>query len=306
MSTFLRDRRLSRALSAEQLADELGVHPTSVLRWERRERLPGPRHIRGLATSLAVDPAAVARFFDEARTPAAGPPSGLRAPGLRRLRDAARLPASRVAEAVGVPAAKVYRWEAGRARLPLQHLPTLAELLAVETAELRALLAAPAPAPPTREHPLRRLRRRTGLSQSAVAARIGASRHSVSTWERGQVPPLGAVRRLSGVYGVPVATVARAAGVAAPPLLDPRRWTPGDLPAALRTLRAWSGRTQAELAARIGCSADAIRSWERGRGVPSGTLRARLEQAYGLDAEALLRAYPRTTTPGSRRTSRPA
>ncbi|MEI5676389.1 MULTISPECIES: helix-turn-helix transcriptional regulator [Nocardioides] len=306
MSTFLRDRRLSRALSAEQLAGQLGVHPTSVLRWERRERLPGPGHIHGLARSLAVDPAAVARFFDEARTDAPDPSPGVRAPGLRRLRSAARLPASRVAEAVGVEPAHVYRWEAGRTRLPLRHLPTLAELLAVEAAELRTLLSTPAPPPAVVDRPLRRLRRRTGLSQEAVARQVGASRHSVGAWERGQVPPLGVVRRLSRVYGVPVATVARAAGVTPPPLLDPRRWTPGDLPEALRTLRAWSGRTQAELAARVGCSADAVRGWERGRGVPSAVLRTRLEEAYGLPAGALLRACPRTPTPGSPGRSHPA
>lgn len=306
MSTFLRDRRLSRALSAEQLADQLGVHPASVLRWERRERLPGPGHIHGLAASLAVEPAAVVRFFDEARTPTTGPLPGLRAPGLRGLRSAARLPASRVAEAVGEPAAKVYLWETGRSRMPTRHLPTLAELLAVEAAELRALLATPTPVVPAREHPLRRLRRRTGLSQAAVAERVGASRHSVSTWERGTVPPLAAVRRLARVYGVPVATVARASGVAAPPLLDPRHWRPGDLAEALRTLRAWTGRTQAELAARVGCSADAVRAWERGRGEPSAALRGRLEEVYGLPAGALLRAVARTPTPASRRTSHPA
>lgn len=306
MSTFLRDRRLSRALSAEHLADQLGVHPTSVLRWERRERLPGPTHIHGLAALLAVEPAAVARFFDEARRPGPEPVPGLRAPGLRGLRRAARLPASRVAEAVGEPPATVYHWEAGRTRMPVRHLPTLAELLAVEAGELRSLLARPAPDPKAVEHPLRRLRRRTGLSQGVVAERVGASRHSVSMWERGQVPPLGAVRRLARVYGVPVATVARAAGVAPPPLLDPRSWAAGDLPDALRTLRAWSGRTQAELAARIGCSADAVRAWERGRGVPSAASRARVEEVYGLAPQALVRAFPRTPTPGSRRTSHPA
>lgn len=306
MSTFLRDHRLGQALSARQLADRLGVHPTSVLRWERRERLPGPGHIHGLARSLAVDPAAVARFFDEAREPTPDPAPGLRVPGLRVLRSAARLPASRVAEAVGVPAASVYRWEAGRARLPVRHLPTLAELLAVETAELRSLLARPGTPAPAPEHPLRRLRRRTGLTQAAVARQVGASRHSVSAWERGQVPPLGAVRRLARVYGVPVARVARAAGVAPPPLLDPRRWSSGDLPEALRTLRAWSGRTQAELAAQLGCSADAVRSWERGRGVPGAVLRTRLERTYGLGEGALLRAWPRTPTPGSPGRSHPA
>lgn len=295
MSTYLRDRRLSRDLSAEQLARRLGVHPTSIHRWERRERLPGPGHIHGLARSLELEPAVVARFFDEARLAPAESSGGVRARGLRGLRSAARLPASRVAEAVGVRPAHVYNWEAGRARLPDRHLPTLADLLAVEVTQLRTLLAAPpavvAEAPGT---PLRRLRRRTGLSQGVVAERVGASRHSVGAWERGQVPPLGAVRRLARVYGVPVATVALAAGLVPPRLLDPRHWTPGDLPEVLATLRAWSGRTQAELAARVGCSADAVRSWERGRGVPRPATRARLEAAYGLAEGALLAAAPKS------------
>ena len=55
MSTnYLREQRLGRALSAEQVAASLGVHPTSILRWERRERFPAPVHLHGLARVLRV------------------------------------------------------------------------------------------------------------------------------------------------------------------------------------------------------------------------------------------------------------
>ena len=67
MNTFLRDQRLRRALSAADVADRLDVHPMSVLRWERRERLPGPTHLRALASTLEVEMSRVSDFFDEVR-----------------------------------------------------------------------------------------------------------------------------------------------------------------------------------------------------------------------------------------------
>jgi len=86
--------------------------------------------------------------------------------------------------------------------------------------------------------------------------------------------------------------VARAATVPAPPLLDPRRWSPGDLPQVLLVLRQWSGLTQHGLAERCGCSTSAVRAWERGRGQPGDRSRVRVEQVYGLSPGSLLATYP--------------
>lgn len=293
--SFLRDRRTSRALSTTDIARELGVHPTSVLRWERRERLPGPEHIHGLARSLEVDPADVVGFFDEVRPAAPPPHDNPRGHGLRPLRRAARVPAARIAEAVGVPPASVYNWETGRARIPVRLVPALAELLELEAAALQSMLdewPAVAPSLPAVSQ-LRRLRHRTGLSQDQVAARIGVSRHSVSAWERGARPPLGSLRLLGRLYGVPVSAVARAAGVPAPRLLDRRHWGAGDLAEVLLTLRQWAGLGQRELAERCRRSVSTVRGWEHGRGTPRPSSRARLERIYGLPDGALLIAFPR-------------
>ena len=293
-STFLRERRISRSLTTADVARQVGVHPTSVLRWERRERLPGPEHIHGLARSLAVETTLVAGFFHEARPAAPPPTDNPRGHGLRPLRRAARVPAARIAEAVGVHPASIYNWEAGRARIPAHHVPALAELLSIEAAALLGLLdrwpAAIPPPPPVSE--LRRLRRRTGLSQAGAAARIGVSRHSLGAWERGARPPLWALRPLACLYGVPVATLARAAGVPAPRLLDRRRWVAGDLADVLVTLRQWAGLGQRELAERCGRSVSSVRGWEHGRGAPRPSSRRRLESLYGLPDGALLIAYP--------------
>lgn len=295
MTTFLRDRRKSRALTVADLAERVGVHPTSVLRWERRDRLPGPSHIRRLARNLAVETAEIASFFDDVRAPAHHDADTVRGHGLRPLRQTVRVPAARLAAAAGVPTASIYNWESGRVRIPRRHLPALAEQLGLDAASLRRFLSS-APAvvaaagPPPSE--LRRLRRRTGLSQAQVARRIGAGRHSVGAWERGQPPPLAAVRLLAAVYGVPVERVARAAGVTPPRLLDRRTWAAGDLPEVLETVRLWAGLTQVEVAERISCSVSSVRAWENGRGGPGPALRRRLESLYGLPDGAFLTAYP--------------
>lgn len=292
MTTLLREHRRLHALSADALARDLEVHPTSLLRWERRERLPGPDHVKALAHALELETTIVARFFDEAR-PAPVAAAGVRGPGLRALRTQAGVTVRELSLRLDVRPATVYNWESGRARIPAAMLPSLAETLGIEVSRLGGeLRSAPVTGSPASSSELRRLRRRTGLSQAAVAARIGTTRHRLGTWERGGLPPLWAVRRMAAVYGVPVARVARAAGVTAPPLLDPRTWSPGDLPGALVALREWSGLTQRELAERCGWHPTSVRAWERGRVLPVARTRSRLEQLYGLRHGALLAAYP--------------
>lgn len=292
MDTLLRDQRTRRALSVHEVARRVDVHPASVLRWERGERLPGPVHLHALAGALAVDVSRVASFFDAVRAPARDL-AGVRGTGLRALRRDAGLPVRRIAAHLGVHESTVYNWEAGRVRIPDAHLPALARLLATSETRLRERLrSAPAPVATT-VAPLRRLRRRTGLSQEAVAQRIGSSRHRVGAWERGEVPPLWAVRRLAGVYGVPASRLAGLVGLAAPRLLDPASWSAGDLPDVLATLRAWSGRTQAEVAQHCGLHRTTVRAWENGRAVPSRRSREALEAAFGLAPGTMLVAYPR-------------
>lgn len=290
MDTFLREQRARREIRSADLARELGVHPMSILRWERRERLPGPAHIHALAAALDVEPTRVVGFFDAAR-PAPTGAHGLRGHGLRRLRWALGLPATTVADHLGVGASTVYNWESGRARIPADVLEPLAALLGTGVPSLVDELAS-APAVPLRRvpapTPLRRLRARSGLSQERAARGAGVHRHSLGAWERGEGrPPLAVVRRLAAAYGVAVADVARAARIDPPALLDQRRWRPGDLPAVLRTLRAWAGLSQADLARRCGCSVSTVRAWESGRSEPCPRLRRRLEQALGLADDAL-------------------
>lgn len=306
METDLRSARTRRSLPVAELAGQIGVHPMSVLRWERGERLPGPEHIQGLARALGVEPRQVARFFDDMRTPA--PAAGVRGHGLRELRRRVGAGVPTLAASAGVRPSTVYNWEAGRARIPRDRLPGLAGALGLSPDRLAAELAA-APraasgrpsAPPS---PLRRLRHRARLTQQRAAGAAGVGRRSLGAWERGEgTPPLAAVRRLASAYGTSVAAVAAAAGIGAPPLLDPRRWGPGTLGPVVRTLRSWTGITQRELAVRCGCSTDTVRSWEAGRAVPSPRLLARVEDAFDLAPGSLRAAAvsPTSRPPGPRR-----
>lgn len=299
---MLREQRTILALSVADVAAQLDVHPNTVWRWERRERLPGPAHIRGLARVLDLNPAEVVDFFDAARTCRTERRESLRGHGLRRLRKAAAMTAPQVAQAVGVPAHTVYNWEHGRARIPLRHIQGLAEVLNLEANPLVEVLVRATSAPlSTRNDPstvtgLRRLRRRTGLSQRIVAEKLGVSRHSVGVWEAGGRPPLHAVRKLGRIYGVPVTTVAAAAGIVPPPELDPKTWKPGDLAPVLRVLRQWSGLTQQDIALACGCKQVTVRSWEAARSQPLPKFRTRLETFFRLTPGSLAKLY--TPEPG--------
>lgn len=290
----LREVRVRLGLSAVEVGQAVAVHPTTVLRWERRDRLPGPGHLRGLARTYGLPVAAVSAFFDEARTPA-GAKDGLPGPGLRRLRRLHHYSAARLAAEVRVPAHTVYNWEAGRSRVPEALLGDLAHAFSLQPGALQRLLQrwAHQPLPPAEPaSPVRRLRLRSGLTQADLARVAGVGVTSLKAWERGHRPSLAGVRGLARALDLPTVAVARAVGLDLPHELSPAGWAPGDLPRVLRVLRQWSRLTQGGLADRCGVSLSAVRAWEQGRLRPGPRSRARLERLYRLGDGALAVCYP--------------
>ncbi len=290
----LRAVRLGAGLSVREVGGAVAVHPTTVLRWERRERLPGPVHLRDLAKTYELPVPEVAAFFDGARTPA-GRMDGAPGRGLRRLRRMRQLRAAHLAEIVGVPTHTVYNWEAGRARVPEHHLRALADAFAVDALTLEDLLQrwASWQSPETTPQitPLRRLRRRAGLTQVQLARAAGIGLTSLKSWEKGRPPSLQGLRGLARALELPTETVARATGLSLPPELRPAAWRPGELPRVLLVLRRWSQLTQEQLAQLCECSTSSVRGWEQGRLRPGPRSRERLERLYRLDEGALLAAY---------------
>jgi DNA-binding transcriptional regulator YiaG len=201
--------------------------------------------------------------------------------GLVALRRRRRLTQVQLARAVRVDVSTVQRWE-HEGRAPRARAIRVAEELGVALTELArpALVAAiPAPVVP----PLGRLRRRTHLPVSIVAARVGVSRAALRAWERGtNRPSWPHARALARVLAVAPMEVFDAAGLPAPAHLDPARWTVGELPQILRELRRWRGLTQDQLAATVGVSTATIGAWESGRQRPRRAAMHRLDCALGV------------------------
>lgn len=300
----LRARRGHLGLSAHDVADAVGVHVATVLRWERGERLPGPGTLDVLARALLTDRAAVVRFFDAHRRPAA-PRTRVRATGLRALRRRHGWSAAHLAALVDVPVPTVFNWESGRAGMPVELVPRVVRVLSghdgtLSPQEVRALLARQRPPRPAHLGPLRRARGRRGLSQQRLAEQLGVSRHLVGCWERGLAPRLAHQRRLALILGTDVATVSGWFATPPPLGLRPARWRPGDLAQVLRDLRAWSGLRQGDVARHCGRSTAAVRAWESGRTVPPAAQRERLAGLYRLPATALDAALPLATRGAAR------
>lgn len=293
-SSALRDARLDRGLSPADVAAAVGVHPQTVLRWERWERLPGWREVEGLARALAVPREAVLREVD-AHRPSPDRSAGYAGPGLRALRRRAGVPVAELARRVGVSPSTVYNWEHGRVRVPPVHVEALAVLLDLPVGDLVRVLRASAgldvvqrAAPST---VLGRRRVDLRLTVSEVARRTGLARHRLAALEAGA--PFGRaseVRALAEVLRCPPGALLRVHPVEDPLLLRPAAWAPGHLPRLVRAHRRWGGDTQAALARALGCSADAVRCWERGSATPAPTRRRALERRWRLPEHALDRA----------------
>ena len=293
----LRTARRQAGKSGLELASVVDVHPTTVFRWERRERQPGPGEVTSLSAALGVDRAVVSEFFLRGLEPIHS--DGYPGKALRILRDRAGASAGIVARAIGVPPHTVYNWESGRARIPTARVGDLAAYFGTGPAELAGFLRRNAscrlrrPETPSAGNRLRQLRLRKSLSIEALAPRIGVSPWTLRNWELDRRKPTWhGVRKLSLHLDVPISTVVQIVGLTPPPELRPSLWTAGSLGTVLRLLRNWSGLTQQELAGICGCSGQTVRGWEAGRFAPSAQYRLALEEIYRLEARSLLRAYP--------------
>jgi transcriptional regulator with XRE-family HTH domain len=111
LGDHIRARRLDLKLLQKQVADQIGVHETTITGWEGNATIPEVRYIPRVIQFLGYDPSPLADAFPERLA------SARRALGLSQRKMAAKL---------GVDPATLMRWEAGR------HQPTVKSLDLIE------------------------------------------------------------------------------------------------------------------------------------------------------------------------------
>ena len=227
----LRRLRQARDLSAARVAELVGVSTHTVYNWERGTSHVPARQIEPLSRALRLRADDLLATLDGEGRPAAGSMLGQPSP-LARLRLRAKLSQVAAAHRLGISRSSVRVYESGRP-VPLAQLRRMAALYRVPMGSLAAAggVRFPRELDPKTWRPgdlgrvLRVLREWSGLTQSELALRIGASRDAVRAWENGRYQPGPPLRHsLEELYRLPGGVLQRAyAGAEAPhPLAS--RW----------------------------------------------------------------------------------
>ncbi len=173
----------------------------------------------------------------------------------------------------------VTAWELGHTRPSVRRLPTNSAFLGDEAQ------------PPAETLPERLLaiRRRLGLTQAELAARLGQDEHQICRWERGRLKPHP---WLAGRVELTLLTLeGRPANKLPAPLsfFDLTRWRrkppkgvaviPATFGERLRAHRLECGLSMEDLGQRVKVSRGTIYRLERGKQAPSVELRMKLDHA---------------------------
>ncbi len=180
-------------LTQQELADLLEVSPATVTSWETGKSRPRQSNLAQIVTLREMDQAEV----DEAlgREPA---PEAMKPEQLKRLRKKHDLIQAELAALIGVSPASITSWESGKTSPSRENRRAIANVAAMARAEVDLALNRHEEGgkgrPKTREPELspeeiRSLRDSLGLSQRALAEKIGVSPNSISNWETGSTEP---------------------------------------------------------------------------------------------------------------------
>ncbi|MHC4591649.1 MAG: helix-turn-helix domain-containing protein [Planctomycetota bacterium] len=190
-------------------------------------------------------------------------------PSLRRRLGLTQQELSRLLQ---VSPVTVTAWESGRSRPRKANLAQIVTLRKMDRAQIdRALQRESVPAP-VRPQQLRRIRRKFSLTQANLAALLGVSAASVTSWEAGKTTPGRESRRLiAGLRELSPRQVRERLGGRGP--ARPRalgRRAPRLSPRRVQAIRREAGLSQREMAKRLGVSVNSVSNWETGRSTPRG------------------------------------
>ncbi|HIR51610.1 MAG TPA: helix-turn-helix transcriptional regulator [Candidatus Avoscillospira avicola] len=135
---------------------------------------------------------------------------------------------------------------------------------------------------------LQRLRQRQGLSQDALAEKLGVSRQAVSKWERDEaVPEVEKLLRLSELYGVSLDELVKGDATQSAPQAEPQGESQAEPAAARRERPVWEESLQ--WGGLVG--GGALLAWGLGEAalllLLRGMVRGWIEAAAGATTEGL-------------------
>jgi transcriptional regulator with XRE-family HTH domain len=260
-------------LSVARAAALIGVHATTLTRWEHGHR-PYTRQLPMIAAVLRLDKKTVETL--------AGPAP--RRPGRRHSGPVSPLAAARLAAGLNrvdigrlmhVGPATVYRWECGDVRPPVDRLAALATALRLTRPQLDDALAGH---PPSRFDGvilpgLGAALRRHGVGTRHASCILRVSPSTMSYWETGRTRvPMHAVRALADACSVDPEELIRRGRTVVPRA----RRTP------LAALRHSAGMTQREAAAMLGVSVSTLSRYENGSRAVMFPLARKLAHIYAV------------------------
>ena len=278
---LIREARIARGLTLQELAREAGVPERTLANYETRNIHPQERHLSRVVASFAraldLAPAEIEESLSRPRPARVPTDFGHR---LRQLRVDRGLTQEQLGARCGCSMYVISHYETGKAYPNPSLLPVLARVLDVEAGELARVLpllrTGKASTPFAKE--LRRLRSQHGWTQGELARRAGVRRSSISSYEaaskRPSAPALAAFAR---ALGVPPEQLER--------LLPQPKTTP--LGRELRRLREQCALTQEQLATRIGRNPVTVSCYERGHRHPPTRDLPTLAQALGVSPDQL-------------------
>jgi transcriptional regulator with XRE-family HTH domain len=198
-------------MTIADLARAVHVARPTVSLWESGRRRPARHHWPALAAALDLEPVQVGHLFPD------HPSARLdtqRLPGLAAQQRRRGLTQAMLAARVRVAPSTLAMWETRHVPVPLGTVHHLARVLHSDAARLSApALESVSPDP----RPLRRYRRRAGLSQREAAAYLGISLASLARYEADlRRPSVTTARAMAATYRQSFDDIAAACGIALP------------------------------------------------------------------------------------------
>ncbi len=183
---------------------------------------------------------------------------------LKKLRAHLDLTQQELAELIEVSPLTVSSWETGKSsprQASRERIEAVGSMDSEEVDEALGREHVPAEMPPAE---IKSIRERLDLIQAELAEQLGVSKGAITSWETGKSAPSRENRlALLELSRTSREEVDERLGRETPPLAGPEV-SPDDI----RSFREGLRLTQAELAERLGVSANTISNWEAGRSSP--------------------------------------